>query len=86
MIIELIAKILNLPISEVVLENEKSIRTNRIYRFRIKRIWDTMLECMYIGCHTEGNLPGGLNVRRRAYDMHQKLNGKHNLIITPKNG
>ena len=34
-----------------------------------------MLECMYIGCHTEGNLPGGLNVRRRAYDMHQSLKG-----------
>jgi L-serine dehydratase len=31
---------------------------------------------MYIGCHTEGILPGGLNVRRRAYDMHQKLKGE----------
>jgi L-serine dehydratase len=28
---------------------------------------------MYIGCHTEGVLPGGLNVRRRAYDSHKKL-------------
>ena len=42
-----------------------------------------MLECMYIGCHTEGNLPGGLNVRRRAFDMHQNLKG--NIIYnTPK--
>jgi L-serine dehydratase len=32
-----------------------------------------MLECMYIGCHTEGKLPGGLNVKRRAFDTHQKL-------------
>ena len=32
-----------------------------------------MQECMYIGAHTEGFLPGGLNVRRRAFDMHQKL-------------
>ena len=39
------------------------------------RIWDTMLECMYIGCHSEGILPGGLNVRRRAYDMHINLIG-----------
>jgi L-serine dehydratase len=30
---------------------------------------------MYIGCHSEGNLPGGLNVRRRAFDMHQNLKG-----------
>lgn len=34
-----------------------------------------MEECAYIGCHTEGVLPGGLNVRRRAYDIHKKLLG-----------
>ncbi|MGK0429705.1 MAG: L-serine dehydratase, partial [Psychroserpens sp.] len=66
---------LNKPISEVVLENEKSIRPIETINSEIQRIWDTMLECMYVGCHTEGNLPGGLNVRRRAYDMHQKLKG-----------
>lgn len=64
---------LNLPVSSVVLENEKSIRTMEEIDFELKRIWDTMLECMYIGCHTEGNLPGGLNVRRRAFDMHKSL-------------
>lgn len=66
---------LNMPISQVVLENEKSIRSSALIDSEIKRIWDTMLECMYIGCHTEGHLPGGLNVRRRAFDMHQKLIG-----------
>lgn len=34
-----------------------------------------MLESMYIGCHTEGVLPGGLKVRRRAYDIYQNLKG-----------
>ncbi|WP_053977648.1 L-serine ammonia-lyase [Mangrovimonas xylaniphaga] len=67
---------LNLPISGVVLENEKSIREEAAIDFELKRVWDTMLECMYLGCHTEGNLPGGLNVRRRAYDTHQKLKGE----------
>jgi len=66
---------LNKSISEVVLENEKSIRTPEQIDFELHRIWNTMLECMYIGCHTEGNLPGGLNVRRRAYDTHQNLKG-----------
>jgi len=66
---------LNMPISQVVLENEKSICSSALIDSEIKRIWDTMLECMYIGCHTEGHLPGGLNVRRRAFDMHQKLIG-----------
>ncbi|MGB3606631.1 L-serine ammonia-lyase [Psychroserpens sp.] len=68
-------KDLNLPISQVVLENEKSIRTEDVIDNELKRIWDTMLECMYVGCHTEGNLPGGLNVRRRAFDMHKSLKG-----------
>ncbi len=66
---------LNLPISGVVLENEKSIRDEQVIDTELQRIWDTMLECMYLGCHTEGNLPGGLNVRRRAHDIHKKLKG-----------
>lgn len=68
---------LKLPISGVVLENEKSIRDEASIDFDLKRIWDTMLECMYVGCHTEGNLPGGLNVRRRAFDMHKNLIGEN---------
>ncbi len=65
----------NKSISEIVLENEKSLRTETEIDFEINRVWDTMLECMYIGCHTEGSLPGGLNVRRRAFDIHKKLQG-----------
>jgi len=68
---------LQLPISSVVLENEKSIRDDGSIDFELKRIWNTMLECMYVGCHTEGNLPGGLNVRRRAFDIHKNLIGEH---------
>lgn len=68
-------------ISKIVLENERSLRSDAEVDLQIRRIWDTMLECMFIGCRTEGNLPGGLNVRRRAYDMHQKLKGD----IPPEN-
>ena len=67
---------LNRSISEVVYENEKSIRSEKEIDFQLKRIWDTMLECMYLGCHTQGSLPGGLSVRRRAYDMHRSLKGE----------
>lgn len=65
----------NLKISEIVLENEKSLRSEKEIDIQLQRIWNTMLECMYTGCHTEGTLPGGLNVRRRAFDMHQNLIG-----------
>jgi len=63
-------------ISEIVYDNEKSMRTEEEIHRELMRIWNTMLECMYIGCHTEGTLPGGLNVRRRAYDMHLGLKGE----------
>ncbi len=62
-------------ISEIVLANELSLRSGDAINRQLQRIWETMLECMYIGCHTEGNLPGGLNVRRRAFDMHKNLIG-----------
>ena len=66
----------NASISEIVLENERSLRSEEEIDRELHRIWDTMLECMYTGCHTEGNLPGGLNVRRRAFDTHKKLIGE----------
>jgi L-serine dehydratase len=65
-------------ISEIVYENEKSMRSEEVIDHELMRIWNTMLECMYIGCHSEGILPGGLNVRRRAFDMHQNLIGLAN--------
>jgi L-serine dehydratase len=63
----------NKMVSEIVLENELTIRDAATIDSELQRIWHTMQECIYIGCHTAGFLPGGLNVRRRAYDLHQKL-------------
>jgi L-serine dehydratase len=68
----------NKSISEIVYDNEKSMRPEAEIHHELMRIWNTMLECMYIGCHSEGILPGGLNVRRRAFDMHQNLIGLSN--------
>jgi len=68
----------NRKISEIVYENEKSMRTEEEINYELMRVWNTMLECMYIGCHSEGILPGGLHVRRRAFDMHQNLIGLGN--------
>lgn len=66
----------NATISEIVLKNELSLKSEKEIDDQLLRIWNTMLECMYLGCHTEGTLPGGLNVRRRAYDIHQRLKGE----------
>ncbi|WP_456423231.1 L-serine ammonia-lyase [Lutibacter sp.] len=73
--LEIYCKKEQLKISEIVLKNEKSLRTESEINREIKRIWSVMLESMYTGCHTEGSLPGGLNVRRRAFDINKKLIG-----------
>ncbi|AVR46950.1 L-serine ammonia-lyase [Christiangramia fulva] len=65
----------NRNISEIVLENERSLRTDEEIDAGLRQIWNVMLESMYIGCHTPGTLPGGLNVKRRAFEMHQRLIG-----------
>lgn len=65
----------NKKVSEIVLENEKTLRSSEEIDAGLKAVWDVMLESMYIGCHTKGTLPGGLDVRRRAYDSHNRLIG-----------
>jgi L-serine dehydratase len=63
----------NKLISDIVYQNELVLRSSKEIDTELERIWDTMLECMYTGCHTGGILPGGLKVKRRALTMHQKL-------------
>ncbi len=65
----------NISISALVMENEKSLRSEEEIKEKLKAIWEVMLDSMYTGCHTEGILPGGLNVQRRAFEMHKRLIG-----------
>jgi L-serine dehydratase len=62
-----------LSIHEVVMENENTWRTEPETKEGILKIWKVMKECMYRGCHVEGELPGGLNVKRRAASLNRKL-------------
>jgi L-serine dehydratase len=66
-----------LSIHEVVLENELAWRSEEATRKGMLNIWRVMKECIYRGCHTEGLLPGGLNVTRRAAALNKRLtNGR----------
>lgn len=62
-----------LAIHEVVMENEHSWRVEAETRAGVLKIWEVMRECTYRGCHTHGILPGGLNVKRRAADLNNRL-------------
>jgi L-serine dehydratase len=66
----------NFSISKMVLENENTWRTEKETKDRVWTIWNVMKDCVFRGCHTEGNLPGGLNVGRRAKAINQRLLGK----------
>ncbi|MGM0631683.1 MAG: L-serine ammonia-lyase [Pseudomonadota bacterium] len=64
-----------LPISGVVAENERAWRPDHETRRAIRAIWEVMRDSMYNGCHTEGILPGGLGVLRRASLFNRRLLG-----------
>jgi L-serine dehydratase len=62
-----------LPIWQIVLKNEETWRQEAQMRTELGRIWEVMQACVQRGLETEGILPGGLNVRRRAPRLARKL-------------
>lgn len=70
-----------LPLDKLMMENEKSWRSETEVKEGLLRIWHVMKGCVERGCHQEGVLPGGLNVRRRAAGLFNHLkdpNKTHN--------
>lgn len=62
-----------MSISEVVMENELCWRSEQEIKQKMLGIWQVMKDCSFRGCHTEGILPGGLQVKRRAAELNRKL-------------
>ena len=62
-----------ISIWEIALANEKAWRSESEIREQLNRIHQTMEACIDRGLRTEGILPGGLKVRRRAPRLFQKL-------------
>lgn len=63
----------NMRISELMLENEKAWRDEAEIRDGLWRIWEAMQACVNRGLATDGILPGGLNVKRRAAALYRRL-------------
>ncbi|MVZ61782.1 L-serine ammonia-lyase [Sphingobacterium humi] len=62
-----------LKISELVMENETAWRPEQETRQGVWKIFETIRDCIYKGCHTEGVLPGGLHVERRAAKLNKRM-------------
>ncbi|MGK5682247.1 L-serine ammonia-lyase [Actinoplanes sp. URMC 104] len=62
-----------LSISDLMLANEASRRSEEETRSGLLHIWSVMQDCVDRGIRGTGTLPGGLNVRRRAGLLRQTL-------------
>ena len=60
-------------ISDIMLANELSLRTREEFDEGLEERWQAMQSCVDRGLRMEGELPGGLHVKRRAKELHEKL-------------
>ncbi|MEP6852291.1 MAG: L-serine ammonia-lyase [bacterium] len=60
-------------ISAVMLANETAWRSEDEVHAGLLYLWTVMQDCVVAGCASEGTLPGGLKVRRRAPELYRRL-------------
>lgn len=63
-------------IRDIMLANESHLHGEENVKKRLFQIATIMRECIDKGCHSPGILPGGLNIKRRAPELFQKLQQK----------
>lgn len=63
----------NLSISQIVLANELHYDSLDNINAYLDEIWQVMQSCVRQGCKKDGILPGGLQVKRRAKALYDKL-------------
>lgn len=74
----------NLAIADIMSANEQAWRTQEEVRSSILALWQVMRECVQSGIQHEGELPGGLKVRRRAASLYRSLMDKQRVdLISP---
>lgn len=62
-----------LSIPELMIENETAWRSREETIEKLEHIWQVMQDCVDAGVETGGVLPGGLKVKRRAKQWHERL-------------
>ncbi|MFO1262237.1 MAG: L-serine ammonia-lyase [Rhodoferax sp.] len=65
-----------LSIAQVMRRNEQHWRSDAEIDAGLERIWQVMQACVQRGCATEGVLPGGFKVKRRAKALRDALTSK----------
>jgi L-serine dehydratase len=62
-----------ISIAELMRRNERHWRTDDAVHAGLMKIWQAMQDCVARGCRTEGILPGGFKVKRRAAQLYRDL-------------
>jgi L-serine dehydratase len=62
-----------ISIAELMRRNERHWRSEAEIDAGLMKIWEVMQACVQRGCRTEGVLPGGFKVKRRAAQLHRDL-------------
>lgn len=65
-----------LSVADLTYQNEQTWRCRADIDAQALRLWHEMIDCVFRGVHSEGTLPGGLGVRRRAAAIHRHLLGE----------
>jgi L-serine dehydratase len=65
-----------LDIKSIMLANESALHSEAEVLTRLYKISDTMRACINKGCNTPGILPGGLQIKRRAPELLEKMTQK----------
>ena len=77
-----LASVNNISISKMKKENELVFMTQDELNTGITKIWANMKKSIQGGLHTDGILPGGLKLRRRAKALYKSLNSEKGLNST----
>ncbi len=72
-----------LSLAEMKRANELQTMTETELDSRLDQIWNIMNDCIERGLKTEGELPGGLKVKRRAADLRRQLENERESNSAP---
>ncbi len=70
-------------VAQIMISNECSIRPASETEAALSGIWQAMNDCIERGLATDGTLPGGLEVKRRAPGIHRKLTSDYGVNQMP---
>ncbi|PYF10200.1 L-serine ammonia-lyase [Rhodobacter viridis] len=73
-----------LTIAQMKRRNERRYRSDEEIEAGLARVWQVMNDCLTRGLETDGVLPGGLKVKRRAKAIHLALESERGLnMVAP---